>query len=311
MVTAYLGMYGLPILITAVVFVAYLLIRHPYRRLPLHIDTGFYVGNHLIANRRMDFSKGWNATYAGGSKVLTELFYSLVYLRHGGGNYAGKARLYFSLYDFAAAIAVGCLAWTLSGCQPTYYYAGMVIYALLSSEPHWGGYDECGEQFEVLPQTAAVICLYLGLSSGAWWLFGLAAFIWTASTCFIKLSSGIGFMVLFGAAVWHQPWCALFIVCGAAPGGAAYFLWLYHLGKSPLRMLASLWGHEVAYGRRFDVRALAHRGCEKVARVGDLLVRQPLIPFLAVFGVHLRTACGTVALVVPSGGGGYLLRAGR
>ena len=274
-----------PVLITAVVFAAYLLIRHPYRRLPLHIDTGFYVSNHLIVNRRLGFSQGWNATFAGGSKVLTELFYSLCYLRHGGAGYASKARLYFSLYNFAAAVAVGLLAYTLFGGNLVYYYAGLIVYALLSSEPHWGGYDECGEQFEVLPQVLAVVCLCVGLGEGSWWLCSLAAFLWAAETCFIKLSSVAGFVVLFGATAWSQPWTILPILGGAAPAGLAYFVWLTRMGKNPAHMIASLWGHEVSYGRRFDLRALTHRGREKVARFGDTLRRQPIIPLLIVYGL--------------------------
>ena len=71
------------VLFTLAVAPVYLLIRQPFRRLPLHVDSGFYVSNHTIATGRFRFSKGWNAHYAGCSKLLPEVFYSLVYLLHG------------------------------------------------------------------------------------------------------------------------------------------------------------------------------------------------------------------------------------
>ena len=156
---------------------------------------------------------------------------------------------------------------------------------MLSSEPHWGGYHESGEQFEVLPQVVAVICLFVGLGDGVWWLCSLAAFVWAAETFFIKLSSAAGFLVLFAAAVWLQPWTIWPILGGGVVAGAAYLLWLWRMGRDLPGMLGSLWGHEVSLGRRFDPPALIHRLREKTGRLADTIGRQPIIPLLAVYGL--------------------------
>ncbi len=71
------------VLFTLALLPVYLIVREPFRRLPLHIDTGFYVSNHTIVTGRFRFSQGWNAHFAGCSKLVPEVFYSLVYLLHG------------------------------------------------------------------------------------------------------------------------------------------------------------------------------------------------------------------------------------
>ena len=219
----------LPVAILA--FPIYMLLRHPYRKLPLHIDTGFYVSNQLVAHGRLTYRTGWNARFAGGSKVVPELFYSLVYLAYGSKDYASYSRLYFSVYNYLTAVAVGVAAWVMSGGDVVCYYAGLAVYALVSSEPHWGGYFESGEQFEVLPQVLAVICLLIGLGEGSAWWCGLAALIWAAQAFAIKLTSALGFVVLFGAAACYNRWTIPPVLCGGAIATLGYLLWLLAIGK--------------------------------------------------------------------------------
>ncbi|HUU82454.1 MAG TPA: hypothetical protein VM243_03015 [Phycisphaerae bacterium] len=275
------------LLITLLIFPIYLLLRHPYRKLPLHIDTGFYVSNQFVAGDRLSYSAGWNARFAGGSKVVPELFYSLVYLAYGGKDYASYSRLYFGAYNYLTAIAIGLLAWLLSGGDVLYYYTGLVVYALISSEPHWGGYFESGEQFEVLPQVLAVVCLWIGLTGGSPWWCALAAFIWAAQSFAIKLTSALGFVVLFGAAVWTHHWTFYSVLGGGLTATLAYLLWLAAIGRNFTRLFASMWGLQASQSGHFDAWAWAHRLHEKSRRLADTMLRQPIVPLLAVCGLLL------------------------
>ncbi|MCP4250176.1 MAG: hypothetical protein GY778_24295 [bacterium] len=38
-------------LLTLALFPIYLALRHPYRRLPVHLDTGFFVPHHVVAGQ--------------------------------------------------------------------------------------------------------------------------------------------------------------------------------------------------------------------------------------------------------------------
>ena len=274
-----------PILLTVALLPIYLLVRHPYRRLPLHIDTGFYVSNNTVVNGRLAYSRGWNARFAGAGKILPEVLYSLVYLRYGGRDYASKSRFWFSVYNYVTAIVVGALACVLSGGDPWWYCAGLLAYVLLSSEPQHGGYYESGEQFEVLPQAAAVLCLAVGLQGGSWWWCGLAAFIWAAETFAIKLSSAVGFVVLFGLACWSRPGVIVPVVCGGAVAGIGYVVWLKVVGQDLRSLFSSMWGLQSAQSGHFDVRAWTHRGYEKLYRAAMTFVRQPIVPLLVLCGV--------------------------
>lgn len=285
---------ALPVVVTIAFCGVYLLLRHPYGRLPLHIDTGFYVSNHTIVHRRINFARGWNARFAGGGKILPEFFYSLVYLRCGADKYASRSRLWLSIYNFSTAVVVGVLAWKLSGGDLVWYYCGLVAYALLSSEPQYGGYHESGEQFEVLPQALAVLCLFVGLANGSWWLCCLAAFLWAAETFAIKLTSAAGFVVLFGLACWSQPWAIVPFICGGALALAAYVGWLAALGTRFGDLFAAMWGLQSQQSGQFDLGTWLHRVREKSRRVVTTLVRQPVIPLLIGCGV----AAGGVSHVI-------------
>ena len=285
------------VLITLALLPLYLLIREPFRRLPLHIDTGFYVSNHTIATGRFDFSKGWNAHFAGCSKVVPELFYSLVYLAHGrsGGTdgvagltrFKRMSRLYASLFNYLTAIAVGFLAYVLSGGNELFYCAGLATFALLSSEPHWGVYFECGELFEMLADVAAVVLVLVGFEVGQPWLVGLGAFVWDAGSIFIKLSSGVAFVILFGGLALVVPWTLVPIVCGGAAAGAMYVGWLAWNRRNPVKLLAAIRGHERSFDQWANWRGVLHRYSEKARGLAIAVRRQPLLPALVVVGLFL------------------------
>ncbi len=282
-------------IITLALLPAYLVARSPYVRLPLHIDTGFYVSNATVATGTFSFAGGWNAHFAGCSKALPEWLYSRVFLRHcrrtsdlvSGKSrpYQHYSRFYASLYNYATAIAVGFLACRLAGGDIRYYYAGLLAYALVSSEPQYGVYYECGELFEVLWQVLSLTFLVIGMEQGnAWWI-AIAAFTWSIETFFIKLSSGVAFVILFGAATIISPPAWLPIVAGGAIGTTLYAVWMRLNGQRTLALLRGLVGHETSFGQRAEWARVVHRLREKTACLIQTVRRQPLLPLLAALGM--------------------------
>ena len=284
-------------LVTAAFLPVYLWLRHPFRRLPLHIDTGFYVSNHTIATGEFRFSKGWNARFAGCSKVLPELFYSLVYLvtarpREGmvrrDDAYKTYSRLFAALYNFVTAVAVGLLACRLSGGELVYYYAGLVLFALVSSEAQYGVYFENGELFGILWNVIAIGLLAAGMSAGSAALVALGVFVWACEAFFIKLSSAIALGVVIAGTALIAPYHALPMLIGGASALALYVLWIVRNGRSPAALLRPLFGHETAVGQRRDWSTVTLRLVEKLRCLTRTLRRQPLIPTLAIVGLILQ-----------------------
>ena len=272
----------------------YLLLRAPFSRLPLHIDTGFYVANHTIATGRIDFSKGWNAHFAGCSKVLPEYFYSLIYLLHGRrvatagpyhlSNYKRLSRLYVSLYNYLTAIVVGILAYHLAGSDVRFFYAGLVLFALISSEPQYGVFFECGELFGLLGNVVAITMLVVGLEQASALWIGAAVFVWASEACFVKLSSAIVLVMVVATVLWRFPasWASMLV--GGSAAIALYVAWILANGRNPWALVRALAGHEISYGQRADSRMVAHRMLAKLGCLVRTIRRQPLIPVLAVVG---------------------------
>jgi len=276
---------------TVALFPLYLWIRRPYQALPLYIDTGFYVSNHTIATGSFDFSKGWNARYAGCCKALPELFYSLIYLTHcrnaedPGLAYRRCVRLYASLYNYVTAIIVGLLAVILTGGGVALYLAALILFAAVSSEPQHGVYYECAELFGLLANALAVATIALGLTSGQAWWVGLGAFVWMLDACFIKLSSALAMVIVLGAVCIRMPSALLPIVLGLCVGGAAFAAWIFKNGQNPLELFGPLAGHESSFGQKADLRIVLHRLREKLRGFAVTVRSQPLIPMLAAGGV--------------------------
>ena len=273
----------------------YLLLREPFCRLPLHIDTGFYVSNHTIATRRLAFSQGWNAHHAGCSKLIPELFYSIIYLLHSrpGGSggaqgplgYKQMSRRYATLLNFITAVTVGALACALADGNSAYYYAGLIAFAVLSSEPHYGVYFECAEWFEMPAHVGGLLCLLVGIAcSGPWWIFA-GAFVWAADAFFVKLSSGITFAILLGGLAVAYPWITLPAAAGGLLAGALFLGWVVSNGAGFRTLLRSLWGHEVNFGQGADPKRLLYRFREKGWCLWRVVARQPILPALALAGI--------------------------
>jgi hypothetical protein len=288
------------VLVTLAFFPIYLLIRHPFRRTPLHIDTGFYVSNSTIANDRFRYSQGWNAHFAGCSKVLPEVFYSLVYLIHcrraisPGEKYKSMSRLWVSMFNYATAIAVGLLSMALADGNFAYYCAGLAAFGLLSSEPHYGVYHECGETLQMLFDTVAVTLLCYALQSVNSIFMAAAACVWLLGAFYVKLSSGLGFPILFATAAALSPAWMLPIAIGAAAATASFVVWIAWNGRNPMALLASLRGHEKSFNQWADARGFMHRATEKLRTAAIAARNQPIVPMLALVGLLLAPPSSAV-----------------
>ncbi len=280
-----------PFYFTALFFPLYMLIRHPFRRIPLHIDCGFYVANHTIATGRFSFRRGWNAHYAGCSKVIPEVFYTLLYLTHCRGNgepgekYVSLSRVWMSVFNYVTAISVGMLAMVLAGGDPIYYCAGLVTFALLSSEPHYGAYHECGETFQILADTVGVTLLLLGVAWGSTGYVAVAAAVWLFGAFYIKLSNLVGFSILFGVAAWLLPASIKPMCIAAGIVAASYLAWVLVNRRNPLSLVGRLWGHEKSFNRRGKSGGIGHRLAEKSRTATRAFRNQPIIPILALVGL--------------------------
>jgi len=273
---------------TIVILLAYLALRWPFFNLPLHIDTGFYVSNHTICKRRIDFSKGWNANFAGCSKVLPEFFYSMVYLLHGGGKYKFYSRFYCSLYNYATAIAVGWGTYLISGRNDVlYYYFGVITYCLLSSEPHYGVYFENAEQFELLFQTSGILLVCQGIQNDNVYFIGAGFGFWFFNGFFVKLSSMISASILAIAVGWFFPMSLVPIIVSFLVTFTSYFVWILVNKQNFLSLLKPLIGHEYTAGHRVSFKSYLLRFLEKVQFTYRIIISYPIIPIFAILGLFI------------------------
>jgi hypothetical protein len=273
---------SLPLWATLAIFPVYLFLRLPFFRLPLHIDTGFYVSNSTIRHRRIRYSQGWNGSFAGGSKVLPELFYSGVYLTHGSSGYKFFFRFYYSLLNFGTAILVGLLASTLGGGSEFLYVAGLAAYSMASSEPGYGVYFESGEQFEVLFQVLALLLVALGIerAEAAWVGAGFGIFMLEA--LFVKLSSIVGAPILGLGVAAVYPAAAVPMLVGAGGSLALFMLWLATLHRKV--RLGPVLRHERYFEPCLGPERIAKRAWRKLLFLGRVALANPIVPVVAAFG---------------------------
>jgi hypothetical protein len=295
------------IVIVAAAFAVYIAFRWPFFRLPLHMDTGYYVPNHTICTRTVDFSKGWNATYAGCSKVVPELFYSAIFLLHGGGEkYKFYSRFYYSFYAFGVGLAVGYVAYRINGSDPVAFFVGLVVFGLLSCEPHYGVYFESGEQFELLPQVLGVLMIYVGLDTHSPLIAGAGVGLWVMESYFIKLSSMVSALVLGLGTAYLLPSSILPSLAFSGLATMFYLWWVHRNGQHPMKLLQPLIGHEIHLGHTVGVKTYVKRVLRKVGFLFLICASHPIIPVLAVVGVlhaHSNTPLlilfGLVAVSIP------------
>ncbi len=284
----------------------HLLIRFPFRRLPLHFDVGFYVSNHTIATGRFDFRQGWNARFAGCSKLFVEAFYSVVYLwcrqksqklaRTAG--YLSVSRLGTALFTYGAALLVGALAMTLFGNDVNGFYAGTVLFSLLSSEAHYGAYSECAELFEIPFQVGGLLCLIAGIQNhtSLWIVAGTT--LWAIDVSFVKLSSAITAGILLTSVGFLHPWTIVPALSGALPAFFLYVLWVHYNGQTLGKLLSPLRGHEAGFDQRAGSEGFLNRRLREKAQCAFRLIQvQPLIPVLGLIGLGMDMPSSTFFIV--------------
>ncbi len=295
------------IVLTVLAFLLYALARAPFRRLTLHYDTGFYVSNHTVTTNLFRFSKGWNARYAGCSKVIPEwlLGQSYVAAREKvavcggaiGDTYSRTFRFRTTIIGFFTAITVGILCYQVGANSMGLYYAALISLCLVTAEPQWGNYHECAETFELLPQVCSVVLLLLGIENQNGPLIGLAAFLWAAEAYFIKLSSIVSFAILFTVIAFLHPKFIPVIALGGVAATILYLAWCRLNGHSLGSMFASVTGHETAFHRRASFATIAHRIREKLACLSRVVLRQPIVPLFTIVGVLVGGYQHTLILV--------------
>jgi hypothetical protein len=284
-----------PLIAIALCAPLYLWLRRPFAKLPLHIDTGYYVSNHTVATGRVDFSKGWNARFAGCCKVVPEFFYSYVFqsCRNTADSsavadeYKSRFRLLSALFNYATAIAVAALATYCLDGGATTFALGLIVYCLLSSEPQYGVYYECGEWFGLLPQICGSLLLIVGLDTSNATLLAAASFVLVADAVFIKLSSTISAAIMLAVTVAMATWSILPLAAGGLVACGAYTLWIVHNGQNPMAMFDALRGHETSYGQRPSLSTIVNRLREKADTIARSFIRHPVIPAMMLVGLVL------------------------
>lgn len=295
---------------TSFMLPVYLALRWPFFRLPLHIDTGFYVSNHTICTQHINFSKGWNANFAGCSKVLPEYFYSVIYLLHGGEKYKFYSRFYYSLYNYITAIFVGCGSYMVAGSDEMYYYLGLVIYCLLSSEPHYGVYFENAEQFELSFQVVGLLLLYGGLLQANGVLVGAGIGLWVLESFFVKLSSIGSTAVLAAGVAILLPASIPFSLLFGLAAGLLWIGWVLANGRNPLLLFQPLVGHETYFAHNISLHYYARQALDKWRFLLNIIQSQPIIPCIALLGfVPASRAAPFFLLVLLAIGMSYIFQA--
>lgn len=274
---------------TILIFLIYLAIRWRYFKLPIGPDTGYYVSNNTIVNSKFAFSKGWNARYALCSKFLPEAFCSLIYVWFGHKKYKFLWRLFFSIYNFATASAVGGIVHLLTNGAPFSYLAGLLTFSLVSSETDYGIYYESAEQFEILFQAWGTLLILKGLQPIQPELLVLGSGFWFFDIFFVKITAIAAAAPLVLGSVIYSPGILKYILIEFA-----LFLFLYVLlflisNKNPLATFKSEVAHQSTYSRGGRKNVSVVRGyLEKLERKArqsfQMITSNPIIPFLAIIG---------------------------
>lgn len=296
-----------PLAYTAALLPLYLALRWRFFKLPLHVDVGFYVSNDTICFNRWRYRNGWNARFAGGSKVLPEGFYTLTYLLHGPDGYKLRSRLYASLYNYLTAIAVGCLCAVLApetDATGTYYLAGLTAFALISSQPHFGVYFENAELFELLPQVVGLLLIATGAQEQSLALLCVGCALWWLDAFFIKLSSVPPAAAVTVWLCWTKPGAAFPVIAVAVGVGLLHLVWLAASGWRWRDVVRSLWGHEQHLQHRLGLAAYVRRTGAKLKLLALIFRQMPASLAAVVLGLvvlDVRDGLGSLLIVYAVG----------
>lgn len=273
------------IIFTLLMGLMYFALRYPFFRLPLHIDTGFYVSNHTVCTGRLDFSKGWNARFFGCSKAVPEVFYSLVYLIHGGRRYKFFSRFYYTFFAFATGVLTAISAYTMAGGSDVHFMLALLMYCLISSEPGYGAYFESGEQFQVFFEALGFLSVLLGITSGFPAAVGLGVGLWVLDAYLVKLSALAGSLLVAAASVLIYTPSLPFVALGLIIPSVLYAVWAATNVGSFTKALATVLRHESYYGLRPGLLWLLFMAWGKVRLLWQVASSRPMVPILAAVGL--------------------------
>lgn len=274
---------------TLLFFPVYLALRWTYFHLPVGPDTGYYVSNHTIASGKFNFSKGWNSRYAMCSKFIPEAFCSLIYIWFGHKRYKVFWRLFFSIYNFATAVAIGGIVHLVCNGAPYSFLAGVVTYGLVSSESDYGIYYESAEQFEILFQALGTLFILKGLEPVRPELLVLGAGLWFLDVFFIKITAiAAAAPLLLGSVIYYSPIWKL-VLLEFSLFLLAYIALFLSSNKNPLATIRSEAAHQSIYSRtgRDDVtplQGLVEQLGQKVRHMAKIILMNPVVPFFALSG---------------------------
>jgi hypothetical protein len=265
----------------------YFVYRARFAGLPLHVDSGFYVTNAAIVERRYRPLRGWNAHFSGNSRLLPEWCHSTLYLRVGPARYAAAFRALYAGLALIAALSHGAAASALLGTHAAFWWTALISAALLA-EVQYGGYFESAEAFEVAVQGLGLAGVCWGAAHGCSWLGALGLACFWLDALLIKSSAALPAVLVSALLLVQQPALrgvsaglgalaavGLWRLLRAAPGGARQAL--FHLRK-----------HE-AYVRR-NYRSPWLLLAVKLGFTAKQLAQEPALAALAFTGVLLLAA---------------------
>lgn len=255
--------------------------RARFARLPLHMDSGFYVTNDAIVERRYRPFRGWNTYFSGNGRLLPEWAHSALYLRTGAQYYAESFRSLYTWLAFVAAVGHGLTAAALLR-TPDAFWPGAITSAVLLSEAQYGPYFESAEAFEVALQGLGLACVCWGLALGFVWLPALGLGLLWLDVVLVKSSAALPSALVSLVVAAHGGGLRLATFMLAALGLLGVGLLLTAAEPSVQEKLLYMKRHE-HYVRRNYSNPL-HLTAVKLGFSAKLLACEPLLPLFAALG---------------------------
>jgi hypothetical protein len=275
--------------IVLVAFAIVFAIRLLYVKMPLHIDTGFYVSNWTVTFGNWRFAKGWSARFAGASKAIPEAFYTLVWLATYRTRIPYKIAMRLA---FTLALGVGALAmWRAGEVLGGFGVYAAIALLLLATEPHYGGYYENCEQFHLVMWPAGLAMIALGLTAPSPFAIGMGAFIFALDTYWVKYAAAPVAAAVYFTTWQYAPAAGWPIAFGWLAATALHLAWMRANGVS----LSQAWGVLRIQQRMLGMRrgkdgkartvGLEELLAEKARFLRDIFRQNSIIPVMSVVGM--------------------------
>jgi hypothetical protein len=265
----------------ALLAVVYAVYRARFARLPLHMDTAYYVTNHAIATRRYQPFRSWNAFFSGGSRLLPELVHTQLFLRLGAAGYARGFRALYTCLSLVASIATGAVASRLIP-GPTMFWVATLACAALLADAQYGAYFESAEAFQVGLDATAMALIVGGVSEHSTPRILTGVLMLWSGVVLVKVTAAVPVVLVSAALSWLDSSLLPRLLLYAAASAVAAVMLARASGRGIGALLGYMRRHE-AYVRR-NYRNPLVLLTVKVGFACVLLVHNPLLPFLGVLG---------------------------